>query len=74
MWIALILATALTLQVLANCVLSAGLALYVLCRSRCRHDSGFALGTRGQHRLAASTFRFTSRIGDASRPCTECCG
>jgi hypothetical protein len=36
-WIGLILATALTRQVVANWVLSAGLAVYLLLRWRSRH-------------------------------------
>jgi hypothetical protein len=36
-WIGLILATALTRQVIANCVLTAGLVVYLLLRWRSRH-------------------------------------
>jgi hypothetical protein len=67
-WIALMVATALTLQVLANWVLSAGLALYILLRWRSRRR-GIPLPLR-QHDSAADLWpwRAYGRRGQISLP------
>ena len=52
-WIGLILATALTRQVVANWVLSAGLAVYLLLRWRSRH-ARIASSRQPLHRQAVA--------------------
>ena len=61
-WIGLILATALTRQVIANWVLSAGLAVYLLLRWRSRHARIVSSRQTSQRQAIAGQPRQSARV------------